>query len=74
MESFTYKDYSNNGYASKTYPHKHDSIADLKKQIEEYRNLCEDLMLLIDMFSTNNVDLILFQRIRDQYSRTMSRK
>lgn len=90
MEPFKYKDSSNSEKNNlHRYPHTHqqceeesmqktlfyiNKVSEIKKELETYKNLCEDLMLLVDMFSTNNVDLILFQRVRDQYVKTLSRK
>lgn len=75
MEPFRFKDSSIN--YSNSYPHSHDSLASLdsksmtiallKIKLKNQRELCEDLMNLVDMFATNNVDLSFYRRVRNQY-------
>lgn len=83
MDPFKYKDASNmkNDHS---YPHLHAVedelgkkillIAALNSELKKQRELSEDLMLLVDMFSTQNVDLKFFQSVRKNYNELMSKK
>jgi hypothetical protein len=76
MDPFKYKDASNmkNDHL---YPHPHTVedelgkkillIAALNSELKKQRELSEDLMELVDMFATNNVDLSFYKRIRKEY-------
>ena len=80
MEPFKYKDTSNNNnYNSYPHPHSHLGsverelekkillVVALKTELKKQKELSEDLMELVDMFATNNVDLDFYKRIRKEY-------
>ena len=62
-----------------SYPHSHSNfienelekkillIVALKSELKKQKDLSEDLMELVDMFATNNVDLDFYKRIRKEY-------
>jgi hypothetical protein len=66
-------------YNSYPHPHSHLSsverelekkfllVVALKTELKKQRELSEDLMELVDMFATNNVDLAFYKRIRKEY-------
>jgi hypothetical protein len=76
VEPFKYKD-SSNMNNNNSYPHLHvveDElekkillIVALKTELKKQKELSEDLMELVDMFATNNVDLAFYKRIRKEY-------
>lgn len=73
MKPFKYKDSSN----VDSYPHSHPSEGSkMKKSIEEYlkekqNDLIDDLMELVDQFSTGNVNLKFYQRVRKEYQESL---
>lgn len=80
MEPFKHKDTSNNNnYNSYPHPDSHLGsverelekkillVVALKTELKKQRELSEDLMELVDMFATNNVDLDFYKRIRKEY-------
>jgi hypothetical protein len=70
---------SKNDVEYNSYPHSHLTsverelekkillVVALKTELKKQRELSEDLMELVDMFATNNVDLDFYKRIRKQY-------
>ena len=42
-------------------------VVALKTELKKQKELSEDLMELVDMFATNNVDLSFYKRIRKEY-------
>jgi predicted site-specific integrase-resolvase len=66
-------------YNSYPHPHSHLSLVErelekkillvvaLKTELKKQKELSEDLMELVDMFATNNVDLDFYKRIRKEY-------
>ena len=82
MEPFKYKDSSGMiSKNNNSYPHSHSYlnsveielekkillVVALKTELKKQRDLSEDLMELVDMFATNNVDLAFYKRIRKEY-------
>ena len=46
----------------------------LNSRITKQKNLLEDLMDLVDMFATGNVDLRLYKRVRKDYLNSLQTK
>lgn len=60
-----------NSYGQSTHFFAKDSSNSLSVDAKRWKELAEDLMELVDMFSCNNVDMKFYQRTRRSFERNI---